>query len=195
MSLHDYSNMRVHPEVANSIFGNVNGQVAAQQMWKLLNEDEEASKDRDLIADKVNKITDGKINTCPSGVCVYSEKYRLLMLNEDREEWVRAGSHRMFTIGNYLTKQSIKYRYIKGAAPDGGTIIIIALPLRKDQIAVMDGQGIEDRIARSVDDIIQENKQETQTNEPPITTSPKRVVRNIRRKKQEEVEIEVNEED
>ena len=182
--VYDYSKLAVHPEVLNSIMGNTNGEAAARQLWEMVGGDPNITQDRLLIADKVNKLTDGQVRNCPNGLCLYSEELRILVLNVTRENW-RTGEGRrlMYIIGAYLEKQGLKYRHLRGAAPDGSTILIVALPLKIQPVRQQVQEDME--VYRETEVIIPVGEQ-------PIKT-PVRTVRRTEKKYYEQVVIEDNE--
>mgnify|MGYP001614202804 CR=1 FL=1 len=98
----------------------------------------------------------------------------------------------MYLIGDFLTKQSIKYRHLRSAGPDGSTVLIVALPLRKDQKAKFDNNRIEAQMMNQINDVI--NQQPSNEMQKPIG-QPLKTIRNmVRKQKGMIIAVEENDE-
>jgi hypothetical protein len=126
----NYRNLDLVPMVEDIVKGNVNGRASAEMLHQLFLRGERTN-DKAKIEWWLKTITLGQVTSRPGGFCSYNEEYRLLVLNESRENWqsnFNGERDRMFIIGDCCEQQGIAYRYLPKAAADESTILILALP-------------------------------------------------------------------
>lgn len=196
----NYRNMGLVPLVNDIVKGNVNGRVSAELLFNAFKDDRTASNDKAKIEWWLKTITLGQVTTRPGGMCFWSPEYRLLVLNESRENWQsnRSGERdRMYIIGDCCEQQGIVYRYLPKAAPDESTILIIALPDPKGIVEAFKAQQgqpvqkpttVEQTVQQVTNRVVEESvlpvtQEVIKPKEIPVPT----VRRNIKRKHTEEV--------
>jgi hypothetical protein len=189
----DYSRLALHPEVSSAIEGNVNGRASAEILWDIIHKDKEATSDKEIITKILQGITVNQVREAPGGYLKYSAQYRILIINEQRSLWqanMRGEKNRMELIGDCLTIQGIKWRYLPKSAPeDGSSVLIIALPMPMKKTAQV---SIESQIKEQAQNTIEEA-------EKPVTIPDKKTrtfvtSRNITRKGTKEVDLKSLEE-
>lgn len=190
LTYHNYEALQIHPSVDAALNGCTNGETGAMMLWSLLMED--GIEDYEQMTKLIHYITAGEITSLKPGWCRYSEKYRLWGVNVSRREWRNGGNNYMHRLGELLGKQKLKYRYLgpkwedgvmvrAGPVPDGGGVLLIALPLRQEQRKVVTTEN------EVVDEII-----ETRVHIPEeikVPESPK-VIRNVARKVRPVIELD-----
>ena len=109
----------------------------------------------------------------------------MIILNVTKDQWVNGADKTMQRIGWYLSEQGLKFRYLPRAAPDGGTLLIIPLPMRPDKVQTR-SQNLEEQIDQQMKNVLEQAPQESV---PLKEVKVGATVRNRARKTAKEVDL------